>query len=93
MAKNSSNQNSTKNQITISPNPSKGIFTIKGEFNPKEKVTITVNDLMGRTVYTNTIANFNIAGEELDLKNQSVGTYIVSLVQGTTKITHTIIKE
>jgi hypothetical protein len=85
--------NSLNGKIVISPNPSNGIFTINGDFIPNQSVEIDVYDLQARSVVKKTIANFNNDGEVLDLKNQSSGTYIISIIQGSTKITQTIIKE
>jgi hypothetical protein len=62
-------------QIKIIPNPNNGIFTIQA--NTTEAKSITVQNLLGNTVYQN---KANMAtNQEIDLREHSVGVYVVKV--------------
>lgn len=63
-------------QLTIFPNPNNGVFTLQ-TFNTETK-NITVQNLLGNTVYqnNNTLAN-NI---EIDLRSFAAGIYVVKIL-------------
>ncbi|WP_309609302.1 T9SS type A sorting domain-containing protein [Flavobacterium sp.] len=67
---------------TIYPNPTSGIVTINNDSNIIDSVT--VNDILGKTVQTKTVNNKQV---ELDLSNMSNGIYLVKVKsQGVEKV-------
>ena len=60
-----------ENNFTIYPNPTKGLFTITTE----SKVKVEVNDITGRLVLIENIANT----QTLSIENQAAGVYIVKV--------------
>ncbi len=66
--------------LKVYPNPSTGIFTIASE----EELTITVYDIVGKVIKTQTISNDN---NILDISNYNAGVYFLNTVntQGETK--------
>ncbi|WP_046756505.1 reprolysin-like metallopeptidase [Kordia jejudonensis] len=73
----------TIEDFAIWPNPSKGRFTVNFTSSSTEKVTITVFDIRGRSIfekkYDSTTSNFN---EELNVSSASAGMYIVRVNDG-----------
>ncbi len=68
---------SNKKGVTISPNPSNGVFNINiNEYSGK--VTIQVVDLNGRMVYTSTNEMFN-SEKAIDLKTIESGIYVLRI--------------
>jgi len=67
--------------ISVYPNPSKGMFNValNGVFN--ETFIVTVMDLSGRVVYSNSLENKTLFA--IDLSTASNGTYIVQLASDT----------
>jgi hypothetical protein len=75
----------TASGFTLTPNPNKGTFTIKGALkNPADRTTLRVTDMLGRTVYTKQLDVRRGAVDELiTLPNQLAGgTYTVSITSG-----------
>lgn len=66
--------------LKVYPNPSTGIFTIASE----EELTITVYDIVGKVIKTQTINNGN---NTLNISNYNAGVYFLNAVsiQGETK--------
>ncbi len=79
---------SSKDLATISPNPSIGIINL--EFT-KSFTTgkITVTDLAGRTVYTNTLNSSK--SQQVNLSNLGNGVYLVSIETGNEQFTKKLI--
>ena len=69
--------------ISIYPNPSNGIFTIKSA----DIVNITIFDITGKMVYTNN----NITQANIDLSKKQKGVYIIELRNNNISINHKII--
>ncbi|NJM79202.1 MAG: T9SS type A sorting domain-containing protein [Flavobacterium sp.] len=66
------------NEITLYPNPSNGLVTIK--LNTTENVKITLNDILGKEVYQTTLQNDNpVFNKNIDLNHLEKGLYIVLL--------------
>ena len=74
--------------VTIFPNPSNGVFTIKSE---KMASKIEITTLLGNKVYSRTINSDNI---EIDLSNEAKGIYFYQIenVEGTSKVGKIIVK-
>lgn len=66
----------TDNPITISPNPSTGLFQLKMS-NPSESTEIQVYNLLGEKVYQSTITQINTT---LNLTNLAQGVYLYRVI-------------
>jgi hypothetical protein len=66
--------------LTVSPNPSKGVFTLTGTTSDLKELNIKVINPLGQTVYSksnfNNIANIN---EKIDLSNKTKGIYFINV--------------
>ena len=61
-------------EVQLFPNPTEGVFTVKGNYS--NTTTVQITDASGRTVYTsNTLSN----GQQIDLSYIQSGTYFVSI--------------
>lgn len=82
------------NDLSIYPNPSKGQFNILFSSESKNEVKISVHDLLGRKVFENkyskTSSEFN---EKILLKNVTSGVYLLTVVDGDSKVEKKIIIE
>jgi hypothetical protein len=68
-----------QNQVTIYPNPSKGIFTI--QTNNKIEKEITVTDLLGNIILKSETQSRGLGTKsEIDLSSQSKGIYLVKVM-------------
>ncbi|WP_179353186.1 reprolysin-like metallopeptidase [Winogradskyella vidalii] len=80
--------------LAVYPNPNNGSFNIA--FNPKsdEDIIIEVFDIRGRSIYTKTHYN-NISRfeEVIRLNNAQSGVYLLTIANGTQKVTKKIIVE
>ncbi len=79
-----------KSNISISPNPSTGIFTIQTK-NAIGNANITIADLNGRTVYKTKTKN--LENKSLDLNNLSNGIYILNISNDETKYSQKLVKQ
>lgn len=64
--------------FSISPNPSKGMFTVKLGNNSNKEVSLSVSDMSGRTVHQEK----HQVGDIVNLESLESGTYVVTLSQG-----------
>ena len=72
------NENNFLNQISISPNPSSGIFTIEFESSHLEKFTsLEVYNSLGEKVFESVISNHQSV---IDLRSKSKGIYFVKVI-------------
>jgi hypothetical protein len=73
--------------VVIAPNPSKGMFTVKGSLGTinDQEVSIEITDMLGQVVYTTKVmANNGNINELIQLGNSiSNGNYILNLRSGT----------
>ena len=73
------NTTSTLEGISISPNPSNGLFKLSIETPAQENFNMTVRDAQGRSVYT---ANFDVNGtyrNDLDFTSFAKGVYYMQI--------------
>lgn len=87
----------TEGNIQLQPNPSKGVFTLKGKLAraTDQNVTIIITDLLGRTVYSSVFtAREGIINEPVQLSNATAnGMYMLSLLsEGDQKVFHLMIE-
>ncbi|REE27975.1 putative secreted protein (Por secretion system target) [Winogradskyella pacifica] len=78
-------------QLSIYPNPNNGAFNI--QFNPKsgEDVSVAVYDIRGRSIYTKSFQNTGRFEETIQLNNAQSGVYLLTIVDGSQKVTKKII--
>jgi len=84
--------------ISLVPNPNKGIFTVKGSMGitTDEEVTMEVTNMLGQVIYTHKVNTVNGSIDEvIDLGNTLAnGMYIMSLGSGTQRnVFHFVIEQ
>jgi subtilisin-like proprotein convertase family protein len=80
------------NEISLWPNPTKGILNVKINNANNEDVKISLFDLQGRQISTSTNKVNNITfTKEINTKNISSGIYLLNIEQGNKKATKKII--
>ena len=80
------------NEVSLWPNPAKGILNVKINNVNNEDVKISLFDLQGRKIITSVNkVNNTIFTKEIDTKNVSSGVYLLSIEQGNKKATKKII--
>ncbi|ARV15776.1 S8 family serine peptidase [Polaribacter sp. SA4-12] len=80
------------NEVSLWPNPAKGILNVKINNVNNEDVKISLFDLQGRKISTSVNkVNSTIFTKEIDTKNVSSGVYLLSIEQGNKKATKKII--
>ncbi|GIV33422.1 MAG: hypothetical protein KatS3mg031_0957 [Chitinophagales bacterium] len=68
--------------LTFSPNPSKGQFTLRFTLPEKGKTTVKIFDLQNKEVYSETLGRFTGKYEkQIDLSNQAKGIYLLHITQ------------
>ena len=67
------------NLITVYPNPTTNLVNINYEVNTADAFTVTIVDLQGKEVYTNTLYN-NKGQLQINLNEWSDGVYFVNLI-------------
>ncbi len=77
--------------LSIYPNPNNGAFNI--QFNPKsgEAISVAVYDISGRSIYAKDFASVNRFNEAIQLNNAQSGVYLLTITDGTQKVTKKII--
>ena len=78
-------QNFEFKNFSIYPNPNNGSFKISFLTNNTEEVIITVNDIRGRKIFTDTFQNNKMFDQEIALDNAQSGVYFVSIQNGEVK--------
>jgi subtilisin-like proprotein convertase family protein len=78
-------------ELMIYPNPNNGEFNIG--FNPKsgEAITVEVYDIRGRAIYTNVYGSTSRFDEVIRLNEAQSGVYLLSISDGSQKVTKKII--
>jgi subtilisin-like proprotein convertase family protein len=80
------------NNLSIYPNPSNGTFNLS--FMPQnEKVTIDIYDIRGRAILSKSYKPIGQFNETLSLDNAKSGMYLLTITDGSQKITKKIIVE
>ena len=73
-------------EVIVYPNPSTGIFNIAIQ----EDANITVNDMLGKVIYTNKVKAGN---NTIDISNYQSGIYLLSVTTENGSVTKKLIKE
>ncbi|WP_178986472.1 zinc-dependent metalloprotease [Winogradskyella helgolandensis] len=84
-------QDNELDQLSIYPNPNNGEFNI--HFNPKsgEDISVAVYDIRGRSIYTKNYNNVSRFDETIQLNNAQSGVYLLTIMDGSQKVTKKII--
>jgi hypothetical protein len=85
-------ENAVTNSVSVFPNPTNGIISLKIENLQLNNAVVKVINLSGQTVYSNNLRNFANGTTTIDLSNQSNGVYFVQVVSDKEVITKRIIK-
>lgn len=83
----------SEKNISVYPNPSKGVYKIEGSAAIQSSVFIQVYDRLGKIVYQEQRSDTSIDGMIINLSNLRPGQYALKLVAGKNIITKMIIKE
>jgi len=76
--------------VNLYPNPNDGNFSV--QFTPSaQNIGITVHDMRGRVIYDRKYQNNGLFNEEIQLNNVQSGVYLVSVQDGTKKLTKKIV--
>lgn len=87
-----STQENNFETFKVYPNPSKGIFNVV--LSTSEKVSLSLFDLRGRSIYNETFSNNNaVFNKELNLSNLSSGVYFLNVESQGKKASNKIIIE
>ncbi|MFZ4614465.1 MAG: T9SS type A sorting domain-containing protein, partial [Bacteroidia bacterium] len=85
-------ENAVTNSVSVFPNPTNGIISLKIENLQLNNAVVKVINLSGQTVYSNNLRNYANGTTIIDLSNQSNGVYFVQVVSDKEVITKRIIK-
>ncbi|MDR6845231.1 reprolysin-like metallopeptidase [Flavobacterium granuli] len=81
------------NDFVLYPNPNKGDFNIRFSSSNTTDIRVSVTDMLGRKIYQKEFENTGDFNENIQLKNASAGTYIITVVDGDRKGVSKIIVE
>ena len=79
--------------VKIFPNPTNGNLTIEAELSARSNANLYIFDLMGRLIELRKYSKVNILNENLDIRDNPPGIYIVKIVAGTDHKTYKIVKQ
>lgn len=81
------------NNLSIYPNPNNGEFNIGFNSNSGEAITIEVYDIRGRSIYNKSFNSVSRFEEVIQLNNAQSGVYLLTITDGSQKVTKKIIVE
>ena len=76
------NKLSNNNMLTLFPNPASQWITIESNISGKSEITVTLNDLSGRVLYSKIFSNTNHFQKRIDISSFPKGIYLVGLKSG-----------
>jgi|GEM_PF-1760112 len=79
--------------LSIFPNPSKGMVNIKLDNSTSGDYTISVKNVVGQVVYTETVNINGSLNKVLDLESADAGVYFINISNGTSEVSKKIIIE
>lgn len=79
--------------LAIYPNPNNGNFNIQFISNSSNEINVGVHDMRGREIFTNKYSNNGLFNENLQLSNVQSGIYLVTIQDGSSKVTKKIVIE
>jgi len=77
--------------LSIYPNPNNGEFNVQFNSTSGEAVAINVYDIRGRSIYSQNFDNVGTFNEAIKLNNAQSGVYLLTIIDGTKKVTKKII--
>ena len=83
----------TITNLAIYPNPNNGNFNIQFTSNSSNEINVGVHDMRGREIFTNKYSNNGLFNENLQLSNVQSGIYLVTIQDGSSKVTKKIVIE
>jgi subtilisin-like proprotein convertase family protein len=88
-----SNENFSINNLAIYPNPNNGNFNIQFTSNSSNEINVGVHDMRGREIFAKKYSNNGLFNENLQLSNVQSGIYLVTIQDGSSKVTKKIVIE
>jgi hypothetical protein len=79
--------------LAIYPNPNNGNFNIQFTSNSSNEINVGVHDMRGREIFTKKYSNNGLFNENLQLSNAQSGIYLVTIQDGSSKVTKKIVIE
>ena len=79
------------NSLSIYPNPNTGEFNIRFTANVYDTIRIDVYDIRGRSIFQNNYSNITEFNETIKFNNVQSGVYLLSISNGSNKLTKKII--
>jgi hypothetical protein len=81
------------NDLVLYPNPNNGNFNIQFTSTSGNEININVHDLRGREIFAKKYSNNGLFNENLQLSNVQSGIYLVTIQDGSSKVTKKIVIE
>lgn len=78
-------------EFVMHPNPTKGNLTIEFTSESKADIKVSINDVLGKNVYTNTFPGATNFNQTIQLKDLSAGIYFVTVIDGSKRTVKKII--
>ena len=79
--------------LVLYPNPNNGNFNIQFTSTSGNEINVKVHDLRGREIFTKKYLNTGLFNENLQLNNAQSGIYLVTIQDGSSKVTKKIVIE
>jgi subtilisin-like proprotein convertase family protein len=79
--------------LAIYPNPNNGNFNIQFTSNSSNEINVGVHDMRGREIFAKKYSNNGLFNENLQLSNAQSGIYLVTIQDGSSKVTKKIVIE
>lgn len=81
------------NDLVLYPNPNNGNFNIQFTSNSSNEINVGVHDMRGREIFAKKYSNNGLFNENLQLGNVQSGIYLVTIQDGSSKVTKKIVIE
>ena len=86
-------ENFSISNLAIYPNPNNGNFNIQFTSNSSNEINVGVHDMRGREIFAEKYSNNGLFNENLQLNNAQSGIYLVTIQDGSSKVTKKIVIE
>lgn len=77
--------------FSIYPNPNNGSFTVAFTSGTADDINITVHDMRGRQIFSNSYKNTGLFSGEVNLSAAETGVYLVTIADGVRKVAKKIV--
>jgi hypothetical protein len=77
--------------FSIYPNPNNGSFTVQFDSESGKDVNITVHDIRGRQIFSNSYKNTGLFSDSVNLNSTETGIYLVTVNDGANKVVRKIV--